>query len=104
VPEANLVDADLRGADLTGCAVFGVAAWGLLLDGAKQDNLVITAPAPWHMRSKFQGLLPEDHFNGLLPVDHFTGFNGLLAPASGADVTVDNSEVAQFSVISKGPK
>ena len=56
--EANLVDADLRGADLTGCAVFGVAAWGLRLEGAKQDDLVITAPV--HYRSTLQGLLFED--------------------------------------------
>ena len=30
------------GADLTGCRVYGVSAWDLKLDGAKQQNLVIT--------------------------------------------------------------
>jgi Pentapeptide repeats (8 copies) len=39
---ATLVDADLTGSDLTGCRVHGVSAWGLKLDGAKQQNLVIT--------------------------------------------------------------
>jgi uncharacterized protein YjbI with pentapeptide repeats len=39
---ATLVDTDLTGADLTGCRVHGVSAWGLKLDGAKQQNLVIT--------------------------------------------------------------
>jgi hypothetical protein len=29
-------------ADLTGCHIYGVSAWGLNLDGAKQQNLVIT--------------------------------------------------------------
>jgi uncharacterized protein YjbI with pentapeptide repeats len=41
---AALVDTDLTGADLTGCRVHGVSAWNLKLDGAKQQNLVITAP------------------------------------------------------------
>jgi uncharacterized protein YjbI with pentapeptide repeats len=39
---AALVDADLTGADLTGCRIYGVSAWGLKLEGAKQQNLVIT--------------------------------------------------------------
>jgi Pentapeptide repeats (8 copies) len=39
---AALVDADLAGADLTGCRIYGISAWGLKLDGAKQQNLVIT--------------------------------------------------------------
>jgi hypothetical protein len=30
------------GADLTGCHIYGVSAWGLKLDGAKQQNLIIT--------------------------------------------------------------
>ena len=34
--------ADLTGADLTGCRIHGVSAWGLTLEGAKQQNLVIT--------------------------------------------------------------
>jgi uncharacterized protein YjbI with pentapeptide repeats len=39
---AQLPDADLTGADLTGCRVHGVSAWNLKLEGAKQQNLVIT--------------------------------------------------------------
>ena len=38
----DLIDTDLTGADLTGCRIYGVSAWGLKLDGAKQQNLVIT--------------------------------------------------------------
>jgi uncharacterized protein YjbI with pentapeptide repeats len=40
---AQLVDTDLTGADLTGCRIFGISAWRLKLEGAKQQNLVITA-------------------------------------------------------------
>jgi uncharacterized protein YjbI with pentapeptide repeats len=40
---ATLVDTDLTGADLTGCRIYGVSAWGLKLEGAKQQNLVITS-------------------------------------------------------------
>jgi hypothetical protein len=39
---AILVDADLTDADLTGCRVHGVSAWGVKLEGAKQQNLIIT--------------------------------------------------------------
>jgi hypothetical protein len=39
---ATLVDTDLTDADLTGCHIYGVSAWGLKLNGAKQQNLVIT--------------------------------------------------------------
>jgi hypothetical protein len=49
---ADLRGADLRGtallhtvftnADLTGCRIYGVSAWGLKLDGAKQQDLLIT--------------------------------------------------------------
>jgi hypothetical protein len=52
--EANLDGADLRGAilmrtdltgaNLTGCRIFGLAAWKLKLEGATQQNLVITPP------------------------------------------------------------
>jgi uncharacterized protein YjbI with pentapeptide repeats len=38
----TLVNTDLTGADLTGCRIFGLSAWGLKLDGAKQQNLIIT--------------------------------------------------------------
>ena len=39
---AILIDTDFSGADLTGCRIHGVSAWGVKLDGAKQQNLVIT--------------------------------------------------------------
>jgi uncharacterized protein YjbI with pentapeptide repeats len=39
---ATLVDTDLKNADLTGCRIYGVSAWGLKLEGAKQQNLLIT--------------------------------------------------------------
>jgi hypothetical protein len=39
---ATLVNTDLTGADLTGCRIYGVSAWGLILDGTKQQSLVIT--------------------------------------------------------------
>jgi hypothetical protein len=42
---ATLVDTNLTGADLTGCRIYGVSAWGLKLDGAKQQNLVVTPAA-----------------------------------------------------------
>jgi uncharacterized protein YjbI with pentapeptide repeats len=38
----TLVNTDLTGADLTDCRIFGLSAWGLKLDGAKQQNLIIT--------------------------------------------------------------
>jgi hypothetical protein len=41
---ALLLDADFTNADLTGCNIHGVSAWDLKLDGAKQQNLVITRP------------------------------------------------------------
>jgi uncharacterized protein YjbI with pentapeptide repeats len=39
---AILLHTDFTGADLTGCLVYGVSAWGLKLEGAKQQDLVIT--------------------------------------------------------------
>jgi uncharacterized protein YjbI with pentapeptide repeats len=39
---AALVRTDLTGADLTGCRIYATSVWGLKLDGAKQQNLVIT--------------------------------------------------------------
>jgi Pentapeptide repeats (8 copies) len=39
---ATLVGTYLAGADLTGCRIYGVSAWGLILERAKQQNLVIT--------------------------------------------------------------
>jgi uncharacterized protein YjbI with pentapeptide repeats len=38
----TLVNTNLTDADLTGCRIFGLSAWGLKLDGAKQQNLIIT--------------------------------------------------------------
>jgi len=40
--EAPLVSADLTGANLTGSRVYGVSVWRSKLEGAKQQNLVIT--------------------------------------------------------------
>ena len=40
--QATLVETDLTGADLTGCHIYGISAWGLRLEGAKQQNLVVT--------------------------------------------------------------
>ena len=42
---AVLVGTDLAGGDLTGRRVDGASAWDLKLDGAKQQNLVITQPS-----------------------------------------------------------
>jgi hypothetical protein len=40
---AILMDANLTGADLSSCRIHGVSAWRLKLDGARQQNLVITS-------------------------------------------------------------
>jgi uncharacterized protein YjbI with pentapeptide repeats len=40
--EAVLVETNLEKAKLEGCAVYGVSAWNLKLDGADQNNLIIT--------------------------------------------------------------
>ena len=42
VSGAVLVDANLTGATLTACSIYGISAWNVQLEGAKQDNLVIT--------------------------------------------------------------
>ena len=39
---AALLETNLTGADLTGCRIYGVSAWDLKVEGAKQQNLVIT--------------------------------------------------------------
>jgi hypothetical protein len=39
---ATLVNTDFTGADLTGSRIYGVSAWGPKLEGAKQQNLIIT--------------------------------------------------------------
>jgi Pentapeptide repeats (8 copies) len=40
---ALLLNTDFTNADLTGCRVHGVSAWGLKLEGAEQQNLIITS-------------------------------------------------------------
>jgi len=42
---ATMVDTTLDRAHLTGCRIYGISAWHLKLEGAKQQNLVIT---PWY--------------------------------------------------------
>jgi uncharacterized protein YjbI with pentapeptide repeats len=39
---AQLIQTDFTDADLAGCRVYGISAWNLKLEGAKQQNLVIT--------------------------------------------------------------
>ncbi len=39
---AVLVGTDLSRATLTGCSIYGISVWKVHLEGAKQDNLVIT--------------------------------------------------------------
>ena len=41
---AQLIQADLTNAVVSGCRVYGIAAWGLTLDGAEQNNLLVTPP------------------------------------------------------------
>ena len=36
------MDTNLTGADLTGCRIYGISAWNLILEGTKQQNLIIT--------------------------------------------------------------
>jgi Pentapeptide repeats (8 copies) len=43
---AVLIVTDLTNADLTGCRIFGVSAWSLKLEGAKQQDLIITPGEP----------------------------------------------------------
>jgi uncharacterized protein YjbI with pentapeptide repeats len=38
----NLVETDLTNANLAGCRVYGTSTWGVKLEGAKQQNLVVT--------------------------------------------------------------
>lgn len=40
---AMLIGTNLSGADFTNCRIHGISAWKLNLDGAKQNNLVITS-------------------------------------------------------------
>jgi uncharacterized protein YjbI with pentapeptide repeats len=38
----NAIEANFADANLTGCHIYGISAWGLKLEGATQQNLVIT--------------------------------------------------------------
>jgi hypothetical protein len=38
----NAVETNFADADLSGCRVYGISAWGLAVDGARQQNLIIT--------------------------------------------------------------
>jgi uncharacterized protein YjbI with pentapeptide repeats len=40
---AALVETNLTGATLTQCSIYGISVWRVQLEGAKQDNLVITS-------------------------------------------------------------
>lgn len=40
----QLVQTNFTGATLSGCKIYGASAWDLHLEGAKQDNLIITPP------------------------------------------------------------
>jgi hypothetical protein len=40
----NLSEANLEGAILVGCNIYAISAWGLELDGAEQNDLIITPP------------------------------------------------------------
>ena len=70
---AVLIGTNLTAAILTDCLVYGIAAWDVELEGAKQDNLVITPqdiiPPPW---------------------------DNLVTLSHQPTITVDNLEVAQF--------
>jgi hypothetical protein len=39
---AYFIGTNLENADITGCHVYGVSAWGVKLEGARQQNLIIT--------------------------------------------------------------
>jgi hypothetical protein len=39
---ASFVNTDLTNANLTGCRIYGISAWDLKMEGAKQENLIIT--------------------------------------------------------------
>src|SRR5260221_7903663 len=39
---ATLIKTNLSGATLVNCSIHGTAAWGIRLDGARQENLLIT--------------------------------------------------------------
>jgi len=41
---AQLIQTDLTEATVSGCRVYGIAAWGLTLDGAEQNDLIVTPP------------------------------------------------------------
>jgi uncharacterized protein YjbI with pentapeptide repeats len=80
---AILLYADFTNADLTGCRVHGVSAWDLKMDGAKQQNLVITR--------KYE---PKTTIVSAL--DRAEQQNLVITHKDEPEITVDNIEVAQF--------
>src|SRR5713226_1613069 len=41
---ASLLRTNLRGSILTRCSIYGISVWSVQLEGAEQDNLIITRP------------------------------------------------------------
>jgi uncharacterized protein YjbI with pentapeptide repeats len=50
---AVLVRTNLTNANLAGCRIYGISTWDLKLEGAKQENLIITSSIPsfWRLES-----------------------------------------------------
>jgi Pentapeptide repeats (8 copies) len=42
----NMIEPDLTDADLTSCRIYGMSAWDLKLEGARQQNLIVTLGEP----------------------------------------------------------
>jgi uncharacterized protein YjbI with pentapeptide repeats len=87
---ATLVDTDFTGADLTACRIYGVSAWGLKLEGAKQQNLIIT---PQGYLALLKILKAESRAKA---DDERTQMYERLETMQEPAITVDNIEVAQF--------
>jgi len=78
---ASLVEAKCQGADLTGCYIYGISAWNVELEGAKQQNLVITNNNPGYNDSR--SCYGDDNTETIIDK---------IEPR----ITVDSIEVAQF--------